>query len=112
MKRETFVYGSQFWDFYNQQSQEVQEKIDYVIDLVRSVPVVPEKFLKQLEGTNGLYELRIEYAKGYYRIFCFFDEGRLVILLNGFKKTTAKTPSGEIKRAQLLKKEYYHEKGK
>jgi phage-related protein len=27
-----------------------------------------------------------------FRIFCFFDEGNLVVLANGFQKKTQKTP--------------------
>ena len=39
--------------------------------------------------------------------FCFFDSGRLVILLNGFQKKTTKTPKSEIKKAKQLMEEYY-----
>ena len=31
------VYGDDFWNFYNEQSKEVQDKIDWVVDLVRTV---------------------------------------------------------------------------
>ena len=47
---------------------------------------VPEKFLKHLTGTGGLYEIRIEYQSNIYRIFCCFDKGKLVVLFNGFQK--------------------------
>jgi len=43
-----------------------------------------------------------------WRVFCFFDEGYLIILLNGFQK---KTPKNEIELALKLKKEYFEEKG-
>jgi len=46
------------------------------------------------------------------RIFCFFDEGKLVILLNGFQKKTQKTPTKEIERAKKLKNQYYEDKKK
>lgn len=45
-----------------------------------------------------------------FRIFCFFDEGKLIVLLSGFQKKTQKTPSEEIKRAERLKNEYFNEK--
>ena len=45
-----------------------------------------------------------------WRVFCFFDEGKLVILLNGFQKKTQKTPSSEIEKAGKLIAEYYAEK--
>jgi phage-related protein len=45
-------------------------------------------------------------------VFSFFDEGNLVILLNGFQKKTQKTPKNEIELAEKLKKEYFDEKAK
>lgn len=44
-----------------------------------------------------------------YRIFCFFDKGKLVVVLNGFQKKTQKTPKNEIKLAEKLQKQYYNE---
>ncbi len=45
-----------------------------------------------------------------YRIFFCFDEGRIVILFNGFQKKTEKTPKKEIDKAKILRKEYYGSK--
>jgi phage-related protein len=45
-----------------------------------------------------------------YRVFSFFDEGRLIILLNGFQKKSQKTPRNEIEFAEKLKKQYFDEK--
>jgi len=108
--RDLFVYGDAFWTFYHERQRKVQDKIDYVIGLVRSIPMVPEKFLKHLEGTDGLYEIRVQAGSDIYRIFCFFDEGRIIILLNGFQKKSNKTPGKEIARAKRLKDQYYANK--
>jgi phage-related protein len=67
--------------------------------------------LKLISGTNGLYEARIQLGTDIWRVFCFFDKGKLVILLNGFQKKTQKTPKNEIEKAINLMKEYY-ESGK
>ncbi len=56
------------------------------------------------------YPIRIEYESIIYRIFCFFDEGNLVILINAFQKKTQKTPKSEIELATKLKKQYFIEK--
>lgn len=56
------------------------------------------------------YEARIQLATDIWRIFCFFDNGRLVILLNGFQKKTQKTPKSEIEKAITLMNEYYGNK--
>lgn len=71
--------------------------------------MVPEKFFKHLEGTGGLYEIKIKVGTDIYRIFCFFDHGNLIILLNGFQKKSDKTPKNEIEKANRLKKKYYEE---
>lgn len=104
------VYGDDFWDFYNLQKKSVQDKIDWVIGLVKVLRQVPEKFFKHLEDSDGLFEIRVKAGSNIYRIFCFFDEGNLVILLNGFQKKTDKTPKQEIERAERLKKQYYEKK--
>jgi phage-related protein len=110
--RSTYVYGNEFWDFYYAQRAEVQDKIDWIIGLVRSLRIVPDKFFKHLEGTEGLFEIRIKVGSDIFRIFCFFDAGNLVILLNGFQKKKAKTPKNEIEKAERLKQRYYEDKSR
>ena len=111
-KRRVIVYGSEFWDFYNSQKKKVQDKIDWVIGLVRTLRIIPDKFFKHIEGEDGIFEIRVKVGSNIYRIFCFFDEGNLVILINGFQKKTDKTPRNEIERAKHLKQSYYEEKRK
>ncbi len=65
-----------------------------------------------MKGTGGLYEARIKLGSNDWRVFCFFEEGKMVILLNGFAKKTQKTPQKEIDRAVRLMKQYYQEKKK
>lgn len=65
-----------------------------------------------MEGTNGLFEVRVQFGNNVFRIFCFFDGNRFVILLTGFQKKTQKTPPEEIARAVRLMEEYYEEKRK
>ena len=55
---------------------------------------------------DGLFELRIKFASDITRIFYFFIVGNKIILTNGFVKKTAKTPTGEIKRAKDYKDDY------
>lgn len=110
MKREIVFYKNYFREFYLAQDGKTRKKIDYVLNLVRMLDRIPEQYFKHLEGTNGLYEARIQLASNIYRAFCFFDKGNLVILLNGFQKKTQKTPKNEIELAEKLKKQYYEEK--
>lgn len=63
-----------------------------------------------MAGTEGLYEVRVEFESNIYRIFCCFDKGNLIILLNGFQKKTQKTSKKEIDLALKLKEEYLNPK--
>jgi phage-related protein len=69
--------------------------------------VVPKIYFDHLTGTDGLWEIRSQIGSNIFRVFCCFDEGNLIILLSGFQKKTQKTPQNEIKKAELLKKEYF-----
>lgn len=110
MKREVIIYKSYFVDFYRKQDAKTRAKIDYVLKIIRELDQIPQQYFKHLTGTDGLYEARIKLGSNIYRIICFFDNGNLVVLLNGFQKKTQKTPKNELKLAARLKKEYYEEK--
>jgi len=96
------------WDFYNKQSKSVKIKIDYVLHIIMTVEIIPKKFFKHIE--DGIYEIRIKSGSDIYRIFSFFDEGKLVILLHGFTKKSQKLPRKEIDKAIKLRRTYYESK--
>lgn len=100
MNRSIIFFENHFIEFYQIQDQKVKGKIQYVFELIRQVDQVPEKFLKHLTGTNGLYEIRIDYQSNIFRIFCCFDQGKLVVLFNGFQKKTQKTLRTEMDKAE------------
>jgi phage-related protein len=105
--REIIAYKHYFEEFLFKQSRKVQDKIYKVLEAIETLERVPVNYLKQIVGTNGLYEARIQLASNIWRVFCFFDKGKLVILLNGFQKKTQKTPKSEINKALKLMNEYY-----
>ena len=80
--------------------------------LIAILDRVPAKYFKHMEGSSGIYEIRVEAGSDIYRVFSFFDKGHLVVLVNGFQKKSQKTPKNEIDLAEKLKKEYFDEKGK
>jgi len=109
--REIVAYKHYFEEFLIQQPKKVQDKIFKVLEAIETLERIPSNYLKHLEGAKGLYEARIQLGDNIWRVFCFFDKGRLVILLNGFQKKTQKTPKKEIEMALQLMKEYYEGKG-
>ena len=108
--RNVLYYEEHYLNFFNELKPEVQKKFNWTLLLISTVERVPEKYLKHITGSKGLYEVRVESASDIFRVFCFFDEDKLVILLNGFQKKTWKTPKNQMKRAEQLKEQYYYEK--
>ena len=111
-ERQVIAYKKYFLDFYEVQPDDVQAKIEWTLNLLRVMRQVPEKYFKHLEGTKGLYEIRIEVGSNIYRIFSFFDKGNLVVLGNAFQKKTQKTLKQEIQKALKIMKDYHNENKK
>ena len=78
--------------------------------MIEDLQRVLETYLYHIENTHGLYEIRVHLGSDIFRIFCFFDQGQLVVLANGFQKKTQKTPKKEIEMALKIKAEYESEK--
>ena len=84
-------YKDYFEDFFLKQRAKVQDKIIWTFDLIEAIPKVPETYLKNIEDTDGLYEIRVQSGSDIFRIFCFFDQGQLIVLANGYQKKSQKT---------------------
>lgn len=108
--REVIAYQHYFEDFLKGLPEKVQNKVFRIIEAIETLERIPSNYLKYISGTDGLFEARIQLGSNIWRVFCFFDEGQLVILLNGFVKKTQKTPKREIAKAETLMKAYYIEK--
>ena len=105
-KRSVIFYKDYFDQFFQNQRPKVKDKIIWTLRFIEELDRIPETYLKHLEGTEGLFEIRVQQGSDIFRIFCFFDEGRLVVLANGFQKKTQKTPKNEIEKALKIKQDY------
>ncbi|MDZ4072543.1 MAG: type II toxin-antitoxin system RelE/ParE family toxin [Sediminibacterium sp.] len=108
--RTIILYKNYFEAFFKRQRQKVKDKIVWTFELIEDLPQIPETYLKYLEGTDGLYEIRVQQGSDIFRIFCFFDKGKLIVITSGFQKKTQKTPKQEIEKALKIKEDYYAEK--
>ncbi len=108
--RTVIAYKNYFEDFFVKQRQKVKDKIIWTFSLVEELQIVPETYLKHIEDTDALYEIRAQQGSDVFRMLCFFDEGSIVILANAFQKKTQKTPKKEIQKALKIKAEYYEQK--
>ena len=109
-QRTIIFYKDYFQEFFEKQRDKVKDKIIWTFELIEELERVPETYLKYIENTDGLFEIRVQQGSDIFRIFCFFDRGKLVILVNGFQKKMAKTPKQEIEKALKIKQEYENEK--
>lgn len=108
--RQVIAYKKYFLDFYQDQTDEVQRKIEWTLNLLRTLDRVPKKYFDHLTATDGLFEVRVELGGNIFRIFAFFDKGNLVVLGNGFQKKSQKIPKTEIEKALKIKAEYESER--
>ena len=108
--RTIILYKNYFSEFYEKQKQKVKDKILWTFRIIETQQQIPTDYLKHMEGTEGLYEIRVQQGNDIFRVFCFFDEGRIIVLSNGFQKKSQKTPKNEIEKALKIKREYETEK--
>lgn len=104
--RTVVFYKDYFSTFIAAQKEEVRKKILWTLKLIEELEVVPESYLKHIEGTKGLYEVRVKQGSDIFRIFCFFDKGKVIVLAKGFQKKTQRTPPNQIKKALKIREEY------
>jgi len=71
-----------------------------------------KELFKKLNG--DIWEFRTLYNKMHYRLFAFWDKTEkidtIVISTHGLIKKTDKTPSGELEKAERIRKLYFERK--
>ena len=55
--RSVITYKEFFEDFLDTQPSKVREKILQTLRIIEELTIVPQNYLKHIEGTDGLYEI-------------------------------------------------------
>ncbi len=110
--RNIFYYKNYYFDFYKTLDADAKKKVNWTLKLIATVERIPIKYFRYIKNSSGLYEIRVEVRSNIYRIFSFFDNDRIIIVLSGFQKKSQKTPKKEIEKAEKLKKQYFDEKNR
>lgn len=110
IKREIIFFGDYFEKFFKNLDDKTKNKIDEILYFISILDTIPPKYLKKIINSKNLYEIRVEYRSNIYRIFCCFDDDKLIVLFNGFQKKTQKTPNIEIEKAERIMSEYFEQK--
>ena len=82
------------------------QKVTWVLHLVEDLDLVPVQYLKKLEGTDDLWEIRANIGRQAARLICFFDGGRLVVLVHGFAKKSDRIPTRDLTLATERRTDY------
>lgn len=107
----TLIFSKEFQEYIQTLSPQIKEKYAYALEILRSIPVPNQKFVKHLENTD-LYELRVSVSTNEYRTLLFaIDKDNIVnssqiLLLNSFLKKSTKDYKAAIMKAEKILKEY------
>jgi putative addiction module killer protein len=107
MKRKIIAFRSYYKDFMNSLTNEEQNKVRKGLLILENNEKIPYHYIKFIR--DGIYEFRVNYGNNEFRLFFIYDGNTIVVLFNGFKKKSQKTPQNEIEKAIKLKKEYYEQ---
>ena len=107
--KKIIAYKSYFNDFLEVLSAQKRKKFLRALDLLMTEEKIQHHYIKYIR--DGIYEFRTNYGNNEFRVFFIYDGDTIVVLFNGFRKKTQKTPENEIKKAIRLKEEYYEAKG-
>jgi len=92
-------------EFLDSLPGKVAQKIVWVLRLLEELDRVPASYFKKLAGTEDIWECRIQFCSNAYRIFCFFIDST-VVLTHGYVKKSQRTPTHEIERAKVYRRDY------
>lgn len=105
------VYKRYYDKFIQKLSDTERRKLLDVLLVFSAGKPIPPRCIKYLR--NAIYEFRVTSMGNALRLFFFFYDGaNIVVLLNGFRKKSQKTPKRELEQAIKLKEAYYAEKEK
>ncbi|MBI5935451.1 MAG: type II toxin-antitoxin system RelE/ParE family toxin [Chloroflexi bacterium] len=93
-------------EFLDSLSGKQAQKVLWVLKLIEELGIVPRQYFKKLEGTEDIWEVRVQFGGDIFRLLGFFERGNLLILASGFAKKTQKTPPQEIALALQRKQDH------
>ena len=88
-------------DFLDSLTSKQAKKVTWVMRLVEALDVVPTRYLKKLEASDGIWEIRVDVGGNAFRFLGFFHRGDLIVLTNGFNKKSQKTPASEMRNSSV-----------
>ena len=110
MVRKIIAYGRYYSDFMASLSEKERLKIQRALLLFSNNDRIPAHYITYLK--EGIFEFRVTYGNNEFRIFFCYDGDTLVILFNGIRKKTQKTPKAELELAKQYRQDYFNNEDK
>ena len=96
-------------DFLDSLDDKMRAKMIRMLQMLqKNGPDIREPYSKELD--DGIFELRAKVGTNISRLLYFFDEGKIVILMNGFIKKSQKTPQNVFIAAKKYRLDYFERK--
>lgn len=93
-------------EFLESLSDKQAEKVLWILRLIRQLDRIPVEYFKKLESTNDVWEVRASSGNNEFRLLGFWHRNNFIVLTNGFRKKSQKTPKREIELAENRKKDF------
>ncbi|MDZ7658775.1 type II toxin-antitoxin system RelE/ParE family toxin [Fodinibius sp.] len=87
------------------------QKVTWTLRLIEEMDQVPAQYFKKLKNTDDIWEVRTRMGSHSFRLLGFITGDEFVVLTNGFKKKSQKTPKQEIELAERRKANYLARNG-
>ena len=87
------------------------KKITWTLRLIEDMDQVPVQYFKKLKNTYDIWEVRARIGSHSLRLLGFITSDEFIVLTNGFKKKSQKTPKQEIELAERRKANYLARNG-
>jgi hypothetical protein len=98
------------FEFYNNLPLKDQQKLLATINRIEKDGLLIAQRLELVKKLDyEIYEIRSKHSNNIQRALYFHVNHNKYIVTHGFTKKTQKTPSREIQRAKVIKKEYEEE---
>jgi len=88
------------------------KKVTWTLRLIEDMDQVPVQYFKKLKNTDDIWEVRTRISSHSFRLLGFITADEFVVLTNGFKKKSQKTPKQVIELAEQRKADYLTRNGR
>jgi len=93
-------------EFLDSLNDKQVEKILWVLRLVKELERITGEYFKKLEDTKDIWEVRAGSGSNEFRLLGFWYKANFIVLTNGFRKKTQRTPKSEIELAEIRRKDF------